>query len=152
MKYLVTDFCSFDVRRLKREGCLSPNRRFDWAWRNPRGEEEISITVTVLYHVIEIEYTVPEEADRYVHVRIPLCLTRGARGAKRPWCGCPTCRGRVAILYFTQDAFCCRTCAKLAYPSQYPSQRRSYARRHRCLSRNEQARYFSIDQHLANDH
>jgi hypothetical protein len=147
MKHLVTDFCSLDIRRLKREGYLAPNLRSDWTWRTPHGEEQASVTLTALHKVLQIEYTVPEKDNRYICVIVPLWFTIGSWGAERRWFGCPRCRGRVAILYFTTGLFQCRRCANLAYPSQYASTGRSYGRRCRYLSRFKQTQYAEIDQY-----
>jgi hypothetical protein len=143
MKCLVTEAHALDFRQLMRDGWLRENTTFNWVWRDPRGQELASVTVTALTDRVILSYILPHRSDLKVHEDVPLFVTIGPWGATRRWVGCPACRRRAAILYLHQERFRCRRCAQLAYPSQYPSQGRSYGVRHLCLTRFQIARYSS---------
>lgn len=49
---------------------------------------------------------------------IALQTTRCTLGGDRKWFACPSCAKRVAVLYFRNSGFACRTCNRISYRSQ----------------------------------
>lgn len=118
-----TDDCrSLDVRKLRRDGLLTPGTRFDMNW--------------TVNHRTVATIQVCSEPDRlvlhYLHRshgrnRMPLAYTVNldwtpcAYGGRRIWFLCPAkaCGRRVANLYVDGSGiFSCRHCNRLAYQCQ----------------------------------
>jgi hypothetical protein len=130
MKQLVTDFHALPVNKLARYP-LTPFSKFDWVWRTHNGTRETTVPITVLQHALQL--LVPLGSGRALQT-VHLTLSLSPRGGKRLWFICPTCRRRVGVLYHKNGLpFRCRTCCKLAYPSQYRSRKQSYGRRYRIV-------------------
>jgi len=139
MKALVTQYHALGIKELSRGGWLDPFSKYDWAWRTDKGAHQTTVTITVLMDALELVFLMYGVAG--VHQRVQLTYSLGPQGGKRPWFICPTCPRRVGVLYHANGLpFRCRTCCKLAYPSQYPSRNRSYGRQARMVSYCEQDR------------
>lgn len=109
------DYPPLDVRRLAREGALTPGYRGRWQWG-----ETASIQVWSERDHVILTYRrrrgVAEWRDENYAVRV--VRTPCHLGGSRAWFICPVagCGRRVAILY-GGGIFACRHCHKLAYPS-----------------------------------
>lgn len=139
MKVLVTQYHALNMTQLTRGQWLDPFSTYDWVWRTDKGTHQTTVNITVLLDALELVFPMYEIAG--VHQRVQLTYSLGPRGGRRPWFRCPTCPRRVGLLYHTEGLpFRCRTCCKLACPSQYQSRNRSYGRQHRMVSYREQDR------------
>jgi hypothetical protein len=116
---------AIDVRRWKREACLS-RPYFGWHWVS-NGQRTSSIGVWGYGDRVELDYNKDGKKYRYP---IFLASTRCNLGGHRTWFQCPTagCGRRTAKLYLGNRYFACRTCYGLAYQSQ------SYSRYDRALT------------------
>lgn len=112
-------FHEIDIRALKREGLLEPGR--SGAVRQSIGGRVVR-TASVVAHPDEIEITV---AGRQTFAS--MTTTAQHFGGRRTWFLCPNCSGRAAILY--GPSFACRTCHRIAYPSQRETHRLRMLRR-----------------------
>lgn len=139
MKLLVTQYHALNILELARGGWLYPFSKYDWVWRTNKGADQATVTITVLTDALQLLF--PMNGIDRVLQDVRLTYSIGPQGGKRPWFVCPTCRRRVGMLYYTTDLpFRCRTCCKLAYPSQYQSRDQSYGRQARMLSHRERDR------------
>ena len=136
MKALVTQYHALRITELTRGSWLDPFSKYDWVWRIDKGAHQTTVSITVLTDALELVFTMYGNAG--VHQRVQLLYSLGPRGGKRTWFSCPTCRRRAGVLYHTNGLpFRCRTCCKLAYPSQYRSRNQSYGRQARMVSHRE---------------
>lgn len=114
------DYRTIDVRRWQRDGFLTPGRTFGWQWTR-HGEVTASIQVRVETDCLWLIYRHRSGGDEWKNENYPVRLdwTSCNLGGQRPWFRCPArgCQQRVAILY-GGSIFACRSCYKLAYPSQ----------------------------------
>ncbi len=139
MKHLVTEYHALNIGELARQGYLYPFSRYDWVWRTNKNADQTTVTITVLIDALELVF--PMNGVEKVHQKVQLTYSLGSQGGKRAWFVCPTCRRRVGVLYHTNGLpFRCRTCWKLAYPSQYQSRNQSYGRQARMVSYRERER------------
>ena len=136
MKALVTQYHALNIAELARGQWLDPCSKYDWVWRTNKGAHQTTVTITVLTGALQLLW--PMGVERVLQ-EVQLTYTIGARGGKRPWFVCPTCRRRVGLLYHGLP-FRCRVCCQLVYPSQYRSRNQSYGRRVRMVSHREQDR------------
>jgi hypothetical protein len=137
MKHLVTQYHALNILDLVRSGYLHPFSKYDWVWRTNKGAHQTTVTITVLTDALQLVFRM--YGIEGVRQRVELTYSLGAQGGKRPWFVCPTCRRRVGVLYHANGLpFRCRTCCKLAYPSQYQSRDQSYGRQPRMMSYREQ--------------
>lgn len=102
-----------DVRRLKREGALTPGSKATVRWSTGA-----ALAYTVAHNQITLDYRW-SHGDSSAHVTSGIELEQTACnfGGSRTWFLCPTCGARVAIIYVGRFVSC-RTCARLVYPSQ----------------------------------
>jgi hypothetical protein len=139
MKSLVTQYHALNILNLVRGEYLYPFSKYDWVWRTNKGAHQTTVSITVLPDALELVFTMYGLAG--VHQKVQLTYSNGSRGGKRPWFACPTCPRRLGVLYHANGLpFRCRTCCKLAYPSQYRARDRSYGRQPRMVSHREQDR------------
>lgn len=139
MKALVTQYHALDIKELARGGWLDPYFKYDWVWRTDKGAHQTTVTITALVDALELVFTMYGSAG--VHQRVELTYSLGPQGGKRQWFTYPTCQRRVGVLYHANGLpFRCRTCCKLAYPSQYQSRNQSYGRQARMVSYRERDR------------
>jgi hypothetical protein len=113
MKNTTDHFLSIDIRRWKREGLLVPGLSFKCQW------SQQSKTITVIHVYVESGRLVITHGN----ITQPVYLTTTATNfnGERPWFVCP-CGKRVAILYI-RESIACRRCYRLAYKTQYKSER-----------------------------
>ena len=143
MKHLVTQYHALNIGELAREGYLYPFSRYDWVWRTNKGADQTTVTITVLTDALQLVF--PMYGSAGVLQRVQLTYSLGTQGGKRQWFTCPTCRRRVGVLYHAEGLpFRCRTCCKLAYPSQYQSRDQSYCRQARIVSIRERDRLSAL--------
>ena len=139
MKALVTQYHALRITELTRGDWLDPFSKYDWVWRTNKGAHQTTVTITALTDALELVFTMYGIED--VHQRVQLIYSLGPRGGRRTWFSCPTCRRRVGVLYHANGLpFRCRTCCKLAYPSQYQSRNRSYGRQSQMVSHRQRDR------------
>jgi hypothetical protein len=108
-----------DVRWLHRHGCLAGGYRvLSWS-RGERQTGSVGLALQQGAMVVEYRYR-PSGREDWEDVRqvIALDWTACHYGGQRPWCHCPGCRGRIAVLCGRGRLFVCRHCAKLPYASQ----------------------------------
>jgi len=138
MKSLVTQYHALSITELARGGWLDPFCTYDWVWRTNKGAHQTTVAITVVTDALQLVF--PMGGGR-VRQEIRLTYSTGPHGGKRSWFVCPTCRRRIGVLYHANGLpFRCRTCCKLAYPSQYQSRNQSYGRQARMVSHQERNR------------
>ena len=103
-----------DIRKIKREGCLTPGRWFSWQW-STCGNVRASIGAEVLEDCLILKYT--HNKTDAVEQRISFAWTPCNYGGRRVWFICPYCGKRVAVLYSGGKYFACRGCCNLTYQS-----------------------------------
>jgi len=116
------DYRALDVRRLQRDGLLTPGRSFGWNWTRD-GETVASIQVRTETDRIILNYRHKSGGSDWRPMDYPVRLawTGCTLGGRRAWFLCPArgCGRRVALLYIgSSGIFACRHCYKLAYVSQ----------------------------------
>lgn len=114
------DMRALDIRRLQRDGLLTPGRTFRWNWlRN--GETVASIQIRTEADRVTLNYRSRSNGAEWQPMEYPVYLewTSLHLGGWRPWFLCPArgCGRRVAILY-GGAIFACRHCHRLAYECQ----------------------------------
>jgi hypothetical protein len=103
-----------DIRKIKRQGCLTPGNWFSWKWS--RGDKDYaSIGAKVHKDHLILEYT--HNKTDAVKQRVSITWTPCNYGGKRVWFVCPNCGKRVAVLYLGGKYFGCRICCNLTYQS-----------------------------------
>ena len=122
-KRTTDDMHALDVRRLARDGRLTPGAAFNWSWSR-RGTVVASIQiwpvecdrVRLMYRTCTNRFN---DEWRSMDYSVKLIHTPCAFGGERVWWQCPTvgCGRRVAVL-FGGGVYACRHCHKLAYESQ----------------------------------
>lgn len=118
------DYRTLNISALKREGCLQPGKRLEWAWWR-RGEKVASIGVAIeSRHSMRLRYRSSRQGSEPVQHDYPVAIswTPCHMGGERPWLHCPSCDRRVGKLY-SGSVFACRHCMRLNYPSQQASKR-----------------------------
>ena len=101
-----------DIRKISREGCLTPGRCFSWQW-SAGGNVHSSIGATTHEDYLFLHYT--HKKTEEVKQRIDFDWTQCNYGGKRIWFLCPGCGKRMAILYGAGKYFLCRHCHNLTY-------------------------------------
>lgn len=119
-KATTSDMRPLDVRKLDRDGLLTPGRAFGWQWTR-NGEEVASIQMRTEADRVILNYRNRRHGGEWEPMEYPVYLewTPCHLGGQRPWFLCPVrgCGRRVAIL-FGGSIFACRHCHKLAYECQ----------------------------------
>lgn len=106
---------ALDVRKLAKAEALT-NRVLSWRWTVVEtGEERGSISIKGSLHRLTLSYTA---SGVFVSEAIDITRTKCNYGGERVWFRCPSCRGRVALLYLRGGRFRCRQCHGLRYQSQ----------------------------------
>ena len=119
-KDTTSDMRALDIRRLQRDGLLTPGQTFGWNWlRN--GEKVASINIRSEVARVILDYRSRSNGGEWHAKEYPVYLawTPCNLGGRRAWFICPArgCGRRVAIL-FGGSIFACRHCHKLAYECQ----------------------------------
>ena len=109
------DMRQVDVRRLQRDGYLSPGMAYGWQWKRD-GEAVASINLAVQAGSVTFTYRTRTGGGDWQDVRAVVWLDRTpcTYGGTRTWWRCPCCSRRVAILYIGKTP-ACRHCYRLAY-------------------------------------
>ncbi|MCC2866308.1 MAG: hypothetical protein LK562_00705 [Candidatus Accumulibacter phosphatis] len=111
---------TLDIRRLQRDGLLTPGLAFGWQWTR-HGVEVASIQMRTEVDRVILNYRSRGHGGEWQPMEYPVHLewTPCHLGGRRAWFLCPArgCGRRVAIL-FGGTIFACRHCHKLAYPCQ----------------------------------
>lgn len=119
-KDTTSDMRALDVRRLQRDGLLTPGRAFGWNWSR-NGETVASIQIRTEAEQVILNYRSRSNGDEWKAMEYPVRLewTACNLGGQRAWFVCPAqgCGRRVAILY-GGSVFACRHCHKLNYQCQ----------------------------------
>lgn len=119
-KNTTSDMRPLDIRRLQRDGLLTPGRAFGWHWMR-NGEEVASIQMRTEVDRVILNYRSRSNGGEWQPVEYPVYLewTPCTLGGRRAWFLCPArgCGRRVAVL-FGGSIFACRHCHKLAYECQ----------------------------------
>jgi len=128
-----SDYRALDVRRLQRDGLLTPGRSFGWNWMRD-GKTVASIQVRAETDQIILNYRHKSGGSEWqpMDYRVRLAWTDCTLGGRRAWLLCPArgCGRRVALLYIGGSGiFACRHCYKLAYASQRETRDDRAARR-----------------------
>ena len=118
-KDTTSDYRALDVRRLQRDGLLTPGRSFGWNWTRD-GETVASIQVRAETDKVILNYRHKRGGSDWQPMDYPVRLawTDCTLGGRRAWVLCPAqgCGRRVALLYIGGSGiFACRHCYKLAY-------------------------------------
>jgi hypothetical protein len=119
-KDTTSDMRPLDIRKLQRDGLLTPGRACGWNWlRN--GETMASINIRTEADRVILDYRSRSNGGEWQPMEYPVHLewTPCNLGGRRAWFRCPArgCGRRVAILY-GGSVFACRHCHRLAYASQ----------------------------------
>ena len=136
-KDTTSDMRALDVRRLQREGLLTPGRAFGWQWTR-NGDEVASIQIRTGADHVTLNYRSRSNGGEWQPMEYPVYLewTGLHFGGRRAWFLCPArgCGRRVAILY-GGSIFACRHCHKLTYACQRESDDDRAARRAETIRR-----------------
>lgn len=119
-KSITRDMQTLDIRRLQRDGLLTPDHAFSWSWTR-HGKPVASIQIRAEAEHVILNYRSRSNGGEWKAMEYPVRLewTGCNFGGRRAWFRCPAqgCGRRVAILYGGQ-MFACRHCHKLAYQCQ----------------------------------
>lgn len=119
-KDTTSDMRALDIRRLQRDGLLTPGRVFGWNWSR-NGETIASIQMRIEADRVILNYRSRSNGDEWKQMEYPVRLewTSCYLGGQRAWFLCPAqgCGRRVAILYGGR-VFGCRHCHGLNYQCQ----------------------------------
>lgn len=122
-KDTTSDMRALDIRRLQRDGMLTPGRWFMWKWSR-KGEEVASIQIRTEADRVILNYRSRSNGGEWQPMEYPVHLewTACHLGGRRAWFRCPVrgCGRRVAVL-FGGSIFACRHCHQLAYACQRKS-------------------------------
>lgn len=108
-----------DIRYLKKQGLLRPNRTGSLSW-TCGGEPSGDIRYKMFSDRMELNYRFRRNGGDWQPVEQTIWFdqTPCNFGGNRKWFICPHCHTRVAILYGADVEFSCRLCYGLAYSSQ----------------------------------
>ncbi len=119
-KNTTSDMRPLDIRRLQRDGLLTPGRASGWHW-TVDGKEVSSIQMRAEADRVILNYRSRSNSGEWRPVEYPVYLEWMPcnLGGRRAWFRCPAqgCGRRVAVL-FGGSIFACRHCHKLAYACQ----------------------------------
>ena len=101
------------MRKLARADSLVAGTTTTWQWTNG-----LLATIEARPYDLRVTYRYTfAEGEREVGQSIQIQKTPCHLGGSRPWFTCPRCYRKVAILYLWGWPRC-RTCCRMAYPSQ----------------------------------
>lgn len=116
-KDTTNSYRTLDVRRLQRDGLLTPGRAFGLNWTR-NGETVASIQARAEADRVILMYSHRSGGGEWKREEYPVSLdwTPCTYGGRRAWFRCPAagCGRRVAVLY-GGGIFACRHCYRLAY-------------------------------------
>ncbi len=123
-KGTTSDMRALDIRRLQREGLLTPGQTFGWHWTTRHATEVASIQMRMEADRVILNYQSRSRGGEWQPIEYPVYLewTPCNLGGLRAWFRCPAkgCGRRGAIL-FGGSIYACRHCHRLAYPCQRES-------------------------------
>lgn len=132
-KDTTSDMRALDIRRLQRDGLLTPDKAFGWNWyRNDERVASIFIQTEGTRLILKYQHQSRGRPCQPMEYPVDLEWTDCNLGGSRAWFLCPAkgCGSRVAILYIGGPGiFACRHCYQLAYDSQRESADDRAARR-----------------------
>lgn len=122
-KDITSDRRPLDIRKLQRDGLLTPGRATGWQWT--RDDKAVaSILIRTEADRVILSYRSRSHGGEWQPMEYPVYLewTSCNLGGRRAWFLCPArgCGRRVAILY-GGSVFACRHCHQLAYECQRES-------------------------------
>jgi hypothetical protein len=119
IKDTTADYLHLDVRRLRRESVLVSGKSVTITW-NWADRMAAAINLRVEHDRVILSYYSRHKGQEYKLEEYPVLLDWSAchYGGCRPWFRCVGCNKRIALLYYQNGAFRCRTCCQLAYESQ----------------------------------
>jgi hypothetical protein len=111
------DMHTLDVRRLQRDGLLTPGASFGWQWTR-NGNKLASINIMVDSASVTLGYRTKQPDGTWLDMDYPVRIERTAcnLGGSRAWWLCPCCGRRVAVIYGGK-IYACRQCQHLTYQS-----------------------------------
>jgi hypothetical protein len=104
-----------DVRKLKRDGWLTPGAWFSTSWSR-NGQVHNSIGAFVYDNRLVLQYRCRDTED--IELPVYFTRTRCNFGGERIWFVCPSCGRRCAVIYSCGKYFACRICGNVAYQTQ----------------------------------
>jgi hypothetical protein len=113
-------YWTIDIRQWVRLGLLRSERVFGWSMFGQCDESTALLQVRVGVETVSLTVRtgkVTGEAEKPAAI-VGVESTPCNFGGSRHWFRCPSCRRRVALLYFNYGNFACRRCLGLAYTSQ----------------------------------
>ncbi len=121
-KNTTDNYRSLDVRRLQRDGLLTPGNIFGWEWYSNK-EKVASIIIQTNADRLILKYQHQSEGGPWQPREYPVLVewTGCNFGGRRAWFHCPLqgCGRRVALLYVGHaGVLACRHCHKLVYACQ----------------------------------
>lgn len=115
---------ALDIRKLQRDGTLTPGTRHVFAWTR-YGQPNGSINISVNTDSVNLIY---RHSNTDMHYPVMIEWTACNFGGRRAWWRCPCCNKRVALLY-SGKMFACRHCMNLTYEStRMAESSKAYAR------------------------
>ena len=119
-KRTTASMTALDVRKLQRDGHLTPGNSLCWTWSRA-GQTTASVNLKVECDRVTLDYRNRPNGGEWQTMNYPVRLawTPCHFGGQRAWWLCPAvgCGRRVAVLYGGK-VFACRHCQRLAYKSQ----------------------------------
>jgi len=132
-KATTNGYRTLDVRRLQREGVLTPGCTFIRNWlRDGQTVASIGIKVETARAILTYQHLRGAAEWQPMDYAVVLDRTPCTFGGRRAWFRCPSrgCGRRVALLYLgSSGIFACRHCNRLTYPSQRENAQDRAARR-----------------------
>ncbi|MBK8071794.1 MAG: hypothetical protein IPK34_07115 [Ramlibacter sp.] len=122
-RFCTDDLRPLDVRKINRDGLLTPGRRFNWQWTC---NDEVTGTISLRVETGRVLLNYRSQNTSFnggewetMNYPVSLDWTDCGFGGQRVWWRCPAvgCGRRVAVLYGGR-VFACRECHRLAYRSQ----------------------------------
>ncbi|MEF8730011.1 MAG: hypothetical protein V5B34_17690 [Accumulibacter sp.] len=114
---------TLDIRRLQRDGLLTPGRASGRQWTR-NGEEQASIQIRCEANHMILSYQIRSTGGEWRPTEYPVYLewTDCTLGGRRAWFRCPDQgRGRRVAILFGGSIFACRHCRRPAYVCQRES-------------------------------
>jgi len=112
----IDDLFSLDIRQWNKDRVLDC-RLFEYRWR--RYQQAIGRIYFQLCDATDtVAYTLDMKGVTKHNGQLSLVRTRCHYGGERFWFECPSCKCKVAKLYFHDRSFQCHRCCALPYKSQ----------------------------------
>ena len=116
-KRTTSDMRALDVRKLQRDGQLTPGNAVCWTWSRA-GQTTASVNLKVESDRVMLDYRNRPNGGEWqaMAYTVHLAWTPCHYGGQRAWWLCParSCGRRVAVLY--GGVFACRHCHRMVVP------------------------------------